>query len=94
MDKDDLVLARRRPFALLAAAVALTAGCAHAPAAPKPLTARCNDTPQWATKDDAGRDVGIFVCFGEENRLLYVARLLPPAPPVPAAAPKAKAAKK
>lgn len=71
--------------ALLAAAVSLLTACAGAH--PKPeATARCNEAPQWVTKDAAGNAIGIFVCFGEENRLLYTARVLPPPPPAPAPA--------
>ena len=89
---------RHKTFAYLKAAVlfvavAFTAACAGAPV--KPVTARCNEQPQWLTKDPQGHDVGIYVCFGEENRLLYSARVLPPPPPpAPASAPALSADEK
>jgi hypothetical protein len=71
---------------IIVVAIALLAACAGAPKKAD-TTARCNEAPQWITKDAAGNAVGIFVCFGEENRLLYTARVLQPTPPAPAAAP-------
>lgn len=55
-----------------------------------PITARCNEQPQWTTTDEKGQAIGIYVCFGERSQLLYVARVLPPAPPAAAPAPKVK----
>ena len=74
--------------ALIAAILTMTAcaGAPRKPAAPAPLTARCNEQAQWTTKNEAGQDIGIFVCFGEESRLLYQVRILPPAPAAPAKA--------
>jgi hypothetical protein len=71
---------------VIVAAITLLAACAGAPKKAD-ATARCNEAPQWVTKDAAGNSIGIFVCFGEENRLLYTARVLPPPPPAPAASP-------
>lgn len=68
----------------LAAAVivlATLAGCAG-PQKKEPVqNARCNEQPQWVTKDEKGNDLGIYICFGENSRLLYVVRVLPPVPP-------------
>lgn len=80
-------------IAVLILTIAMSA-CAGAtpkpPQAPEPIQARCNDKPQWATKDIEGRDVGIYVCFGAENRLLYSVRLISSDLP----APKQKAARR
>jgi hypothetical protein len=67
--------------AVLFVAVAGLSACAGLQQREKPIVARCNEQVQWTTKDDAGNAVGIFVCFGEHNQLLYVVRQLPPAPP-------------
>ena len=63
-------------FAILIALAALI-GCAG-PRLKKevPQQARCNVTPQWNTKDENGNHVGIYVCFGEKNQLLYSARII------------------
>lgn len=75
---------------VIVAAIALLAACAGAPAKKPDATAKCNDTPQWVTKDAAGNAVGIYICFGDDNRLLYSARFLPtPPPPAPADEPEA-----
>lgn len=72
----------------LVIAAAVLAACADAQpkktAAAPALTARCNIDPQWRTEDDHGQKLGIYVCFGDENRLLYEVRVLPPAAAVPA----------
>ena len=75
-------------------AIAALAACASlkpTPPPPPPAQVRCNETPQWTSKDAAGHDVGIFICFGEKSQLLYSVHVLPPAPvaapaPTPAAA--------
>lgn len=72
------------------------AGCAGprrkpttAAAPPAPIKARCLEKPQWTTKDEQGNDIGIYVCFGDESKLLYTARIIPPAPKAnPAKSPK------
>jgi len=79
--------------AVLAVAVSLT-GCAGLGAKKKPVAARCNEQPQWTTTDERGYPIGIYVCFGEENQLLYAIRILPPpAAPAPKPAPKASVKK-
>lgn len=66
---------------------AALAGCAGAPAKkPSPLKARCNEDPQWVTQTEVGERLGIFICFGEENRLLYTTKVLAPLAPVKALA--------
>ena len=65
---------------LLAITVVLAAffvGCAGPqPKQEDPQQARCNVTPQWNTKDKNGNHVGIYVCFGEKNQLLYSAKII------------------
>lgn len=63
--------------------IVLAAVCAFSGCKSAPLKARCNEQPQWFTADQQGRKVGIYVCFGEENQMLYSMRLMPPAPPIP-----------
>ncbi len=59
----------------IAAAVLLAAACAHAPK-PQP-TAACQTVPQWImTGPDGQPGVGVFVCFGEDHRVLWTSRLL------------------
>lgn len=41
---------------------------------------RCIEQPQWTIPDEQGKRIGVFVCFGPDNRLLYAARVLPPEP--------------
>lgn len=63
--------------------------CAHAPAQPAPASkvAMCNESPAWITTDPKnGHRVGIFICFGEDNHLLYATRELPNPAPAPASA--------
>lgn len=70
-------------FAAFVLAVSLAA-CASARAKkPASLLARCNEEPQWITQNVEGQRVGIFICFGEENKLLYTTQVLPPLPPEP-----------
>ena len=78
-------------FALLIRTVsAFFTGCAGA----RPQTkARCNQAPQWTTVSAEGQHIGVFVCFGEENHLLYVARQIP-APAVVKPKPAKKVTKK
>lgn len=47
------------------------------------LTARCNEQATWFTTDGTGQNIGIFICFGERNKLLYVARVMPAPPSTP-----------
>lgn len=80
----------------LAASCALTSGCAAAPPKKAPaVTAAtpCQNVPQWTVSGPDGAPLGIFICFGADNQLLYQVRPLPPAP-APAAAPVAPAAAK
>jgi hypothetical protein len=79
--------------AALALLMTLT-GCAGLGAKKKPVAARCNEQPQWTTTDERGYPIGIYVCFGEENQLLYAIRVLPPPAPAAAPAPKTKASPK
>jgi len=77
-------------------AAAFMAACAAS--APKPaasMTASCTELPQWTTKDQQGRSIGVYVCFGEESRLLYAVRVmtLPPKAPSPGQKPKTSAKK-
>ncbi|MDD5301528.1 MAG: hypothetical protein PHS14_00350 [Elusimicrobia bacterium] len=69
-------------LAALLVVLVLTTACATTQ--PQPAArAQCNAVPQWTTQDAQGRPVGIYVCFGPEQRLLYTVRLLPPAPATP-----------
>lgn len=71
------------PKAACLAVLAFLAACAG-PQKKEPVqNARCNEQPQWVTKDASGKDLGIYICFGENSRLLYVVRVLPPPPPAP-----------
>lgn len=46
------------------------------------IKARCNELPQWTTKDEKGQDIAIYVCFGEKAQLLYTMRVIPKVDPV------------
>ncbi len=71
--------------------IAILAACAGIETKDPVIKARCNEQPQWRTKDEKGQDLGIFICFGENSKLLYVVRVLPPAAPAPAPKPARKA---
>lgn len=70
--------------AALFAVMAVLAGCTGAQPQKKkaaqddaPIQARCNEQPQWTTKDEKGEDIGIYICFGKRSQLLYAVRVLP-----------------
>lgn len=77
---------RHAMSSVIAAALLLLTACAAAPTK-KAATVQCNDAPQWTMKAADGRALGIFVCFSDDNHLLYTTRALP-VPPAPEAGAK------
>lgn len=97
-------IARKKTFLFLgicsvaSAVVFLICGCASVPKAPKTLA--CQTAPQWFANDAQGKPASaVFVCFGEDHRLLWNSRpltldeLQKLTAPAEAPAPKAKAKK-
>lgn len=62
---------------------ALMTACSIFPNKKAAAQVRCQDQPQWTSQDAQGHDLGIYICFGPESRLLYQVRVLTPAHPTP-----------
>lgn len=68
-------------IALLTLALGACVGAPRRAETPKQETtaARCQENPTWLLKDEQGRDLAVYICFGDQNRLLYTVRIVPPA---------------